>query len=72
MTSKQHGPLRVPLSLETTNTGFRDRWTCPACYEDMDADSRGGSYTCLNCGHDVELTRDTVPVCIARIVTGQT
>jgi hypothetical protein len=59
--------LREPFSQECSNPGYDDRWTCPACYQDLPT-KQEGTFTC-DCGHKVSCTLDMHPVCIASLVT---
>ncbi len=69
MTNPSPRQLRAPLSMETSNAGFYDRWTCPACYADLDATSPG-FVECEACGHEIDLCHEMVTCCVARVVMG--
>lgn len=58
----------IPLSDKTRNNGFYNRWTCPACYDDL-PDKEPGLVTCPSCKARVELTLDYEPVSIATLLT---
>ena len=57
---------RLPLSVQTSNPGFDDRWTSPCCYVDM-ANEKAGSYRCPSCGRWVKCELRHEPVCVATI-----
>jgi len=49
------------------NPGFYDRWTCPACYVDLEG-ARPGEAICPACGEKLQLSVDYEPVCVAQVV----
>lgn len=57
----------APLSMTCITPGVSDRWTCPACYTDLDA-RRAGTVICPDCGHSVILTLDHEPVCVSEVI----
>lgn len=54
------------LSTKASNPGHDDRWTCPACYQDMPV-KFPTSCTC-KCGARVQLIREMQPVCTAILI----
>jgi ribosomal protein L37AE/L43A len=60
--------MKEPCSTETSNVGHYERWTCPACYEDLPNKS-SGIFVCEKCEYKVECSRYSQPVCVARLIT---
>ena len=60
-------PLPAPLSISCSNPGVHDRWTCPACYTDLDA-RRPGTVVCPTCQHTVVLSLEEQSVCASEII----
>lgn len=49
-----------------SNPGHDDRWTCPACYADVEKKSIGTT-TCA-CGAKLQLLLQSQPVCTAIVI----
>jgi hypothetical protein len=58
---------REPASNEVKNPGHYDRWTCPACYEDLPVKTPG-TYVCASCSYTIECSLDREPVCVSRLI----
>jgi len=56
-----------PMSHETKNSPWDDRFTCPGCYSDFDT-IQEGTHTCPECDRDVECEIEHAPVYVARIM----
>ena len=62
--------MKEPLSTSCGNTGFDDRWTCPACYADHYGNLDGRIVKC-GCGHAFKARLDSLPVCNSELIAAE-
>lgn len=56
----------MPKTLRNTGYYIKPRWTCPACYQDFEAEE-GEDYTC-SCGAKIATMVEMVPSFITTVI----